>query len=212
MSSLMPISKILTGNPIIPVVMLDDLNNAVPLADALQAGGIDVIEITLRTEAGLAAIAKLKAERPQMLIGAGTILNKDQASRAMKAGADFLVSPGCTPTLLAWARRKHIAYLPGVATPSEMLLAMEAGFDYVKLFPASVVGGVAMLKAVAPVFPDLSFCPTGGVNAQNYHEYLEQPNVMAIGGSWFVSPEKITTHDWEAIAQGVKKVVLGHDE
>ena len=173
--------------PVIPVVVVDDLDDAVPLAEALVRGGLPAIEVTLRTDAALAAIEKIAAEVEGAVVGAGTVTTALQLCDALSAGARFLVSPGATPTLLDGLQASGVPFLPGTATASDMVALIERGITHAKLFPAEVVGGVAALKAFAGPFPQLRFCPTGGIKAANAPAYLEQPNVVCVGGSWMVS-------------------------
>ena len=180
--------------PVIPVVVIDDLEQAVPLASALVRGGLPAIEVTLRTPVALAAIERIAASVPGAVVGAGTVTTAAQVDDALAAGARFLVSPGATPTLLYALQASGVPFLPGVATPSEVVALIERGIFYAKLFPAEVVGGVAALKAFAGPFPRMRFCPTGGVSASNAASYLALPNVVCVGGSW------MTKGDVEALA------------
>jgi len=173
--------------PVIPVVVVDDLDDAVPLAEALVRGGLPAIEVTLRTDAALAAIEKIAAEVEGAVVGAGTVTTALQLSDALSAGARFLVSPGATPALLDGLQASGVPFLPGTATASDMVALIERGITHAKLFPAEVVGGIAALKAFAGPFPQLRFCPTGGIKAANAPDYLKQPNVACVGGSWMVS-------------------------
>src|SRR3954466_9507018 len=162
--------------PVIPVVVIDDLDDAVPLARALVRGGLPAIEVTLRTQPALAAIERIAEEVEGAVVGAGTVTTTDQIADALSAGARFLVSPGATPTLLDGLQAADVPFLPGTATASDMVALLERGITHAKLFPAEVVGGVAALKAFAGPFPGLRFCPTGGIKAANAPDYLAQPN------------------------------------
>jgi len=173
--------------PVIPVVVIDDADDAVPLAEALVRGGLPAIEVTLRTDAALTAIERIAAEVEGAVVGAGTVTTNAQIADALSAGARFLVSPGATPSLLDGLQASGLPFLPGTATASEMVALIERGITHAKLFPAEVVGGVGALKAFAGPFPQLRFCPTGGIKAANAPAYLEQPNVVCVGGSWMVS-------------------------
>ena len=173
--------------PVIPVVVIDDVDDAVPLAEALVRGGLPAIEVTLRTDAALAAIERIAAEVDGAVVGAGTLTTNAQIADALSAGARFLVSPGATPSLLDGLEASGLPCLPGTATASDMVALIERGITHAKLFPAEVVGGVGALKAFAGPFPQLRFCPTGGIRAANAPAYLEQPNVVCVGGSWMVS-------------------------
>jgi 2-dehydro-3-deoxyphosphogluconate aldolase/(4S)-4-hydroxy-2-oxoglutarate aldolase len=197
--------KNLFGNfSLIPVVVIDNLEDAVPLATSLLEGGVKAIEITLRTEVGLAAIEKIAKEVPDILLGSGTILNAVQLQSAHDAGAKFHVSPGITDVLAAYAREKNFNWLAGVANASNIMQALAYNFDYVKFFPASLSGGLPMLKQFASVFPKLNICPTGGIDESNFHEYKALPNVFAVGGSWLTPKDLIKNKDWQAITKIAK--------
>lgn len=171
---------------IIPVIKLNRVEEAVPLAQALLAGGIPVAEVTFRTEAAAAGIAAIRREFPQMLVGAGTVLTTEQATAAIDAGAQFVVSPGSNGKIIDRVLTAGVAMIPGVATPTEIEAAMEKGLRVLKFFPAEALGGVAMLKALAGPYPQIKFVPTGGISAGNMKEYLHQKNVLAVGGSWMI--------------------------
>lgn len=194
-------SDLLVGQKVIPVVVIDNQASALNLAQALLDGGVNVIEITLRNEYGLHAIEIIKRTFPQMVVLAGTVNHAESMQKVVAAGVDGVISPGLTPELLAAARALTIPYMPGVATGSEILLAMQYGLQECKLFPASVVGGVPALKAFGGPFPAMRFCPTGGVDLSNYAEYLALPNVMCVGGSWLAPSRLINRGDWAAITQ-----------
>jgi len=181
------IEEIAALAPVIPVVVIDDVDDAVPLAEALVRGGLPAIEVTLRTDAAPAAIERIAAEVDGAVVGAGTVTTNAQIADALSVGARFLVSPGATPTLLDGLQASGLPFLPGTATASDMVALIERGITHAKLFPAEVVGGVSALKAFAGPFPQLRFCPTGGIKAANAPAYLEQPNVVCVGGSWMVS-------------------------
>ncbi len=185
----------LRSSRLIPVVALDDEKQAVMVAGALLRGGIHCVEITLRTERAFDAIAAVVQHCPGMTVGAGTILNKEQFREARLAGAKFFVSPGLSPDLLAYAREAALPYLPGVSTCSEIMQAMAFGYHALKLFPAAVVGGIAFLKAMKGPFPQVKFCPTGGIDEGNMSAYLAIDNVFAVGGSWMVPREMATQSD-----------------
>src|SRR5690349_19580703 len=170
--------------PVIPVVVIDYLEDAVPLATALVRGGLPAIEVTLRTPAALAAIERVAAEVPGAVVGAGTVTTSLQVDEALAAGARFLVSPGATPNLLDALQASGVPFLPGTATASDIVALIERGITHAKLFPAEVVGGVKALKAFAGPFPQMRFCPTGGITPDNAPDYLAQPNVACVGGSW----------------------------
>lgn len=185
--------------PVIPVIVIDDLDQAVPLARALVDGGLPVLEVTLRTAAGLAAIERIAREVPEAQVGVGTVTRPEELHAAIDAGARFGVSPGLTPGLADAVRASGLPFLPGCMTPSEVIVATSYGFDALKLFPAQQAGGVGMLKALAGPFPDLLFCPTGGVSAANAAEFLAQPNVGCVGGSWVTPKDAVAVGDWARI-------------
>jgi 2-dehydro-3-deoxyphosphogluconate aldolase / (4S)-4-hydroxy-2-oxoglutarate aldolase len=199
MSTPSPLLELLRRHPVIPVVTIDDPGIAPQLADALLAGGIGIVEVTLRSEAGLAAIRRLKHSHPALIVAAGTILSARQMSDAADAGADFAVSPGTTPALLQAAVSMQLPYLPGVATASEAMLAAEAGLDVLKFFPAQASGGVGLLKGLAEPLPHLHFCPTGGVSAANLGDWLALANVVCAGGSWIATRQALRDADWDGI-------------
>jgi 2-dehydro-3-deoxyphosphogluconate aldolase/(4S)-4-hydroxy-2-oxoglutarate aldolase len=184
---------------LVPVVMIHDYRHAVPLARALRAGGIGAIEVTLRTAAAWDAAAAIRDAEPDLLLGIGTITAPDQLERARALGAGFAVSPGSTPALRAAARAAGIAYLPGVATVSEILAVSEDGIETMKFFPAASAGGIAALKAFAPLFDWIAFCPTGGITEDNAADYLALPNVVAVGGSWMAPLARVDAGDWAGI-------------
>lgn len=187
--------------PVIPVVVLDDEDAAVPLARALVAGGLPAIEVTLRTPAALAAIARIAAEVPDAVIGAGTVVRPEDAERAAAAGARFLVSPGCTARLQAAMAATGLPFLPGVATASEALALLETGVTAMKFFPAEAAGGVAALKALGGPLPRVRFCPTGGIGPDTAPTYLALPNVGCVGGSWLTPADAIRSGDWARIRE-----------
>lgn len=187
--------------PVMPVVVIDEARHALPLADALAAGGMRVIEITLRTTAALDAIEAIRSGRPDMLVGAGTVLSPLQLQAVAEAGAQFAVSPGLTPTLLAAARQPSFPFLPGAITPAEVQLGLEAGYNALKFFPAEAAGGTRMLASFASVYPELAFCPTGGINADNVGDYLSLPNVSCVGGSWVAPRKLVIDQDWNEITR-----------
>ena len=187
------------GISVIPVLTIERERDAVPLARALYEGGLPVIEITLRTAAAPAAIAAIAQELPQIVVGAGTLLRAADIATAVHAGARFLVSPGMIPELAAAALSAELPYLPGVATPSEVMGARALGICVMKLFPAEALGGTAWLKALAPVFPGVAFCPTGGIDEARAAEYLALPNVPMVGGSWMAPKDAVAAGDWRRV-------------
>ena len=193
------IQAILRRGPVLPVITIRDAGKAVALARALAAGGLTAIEITLRTPAALAAIEAVAREVPECLAGAGTVLNERDLRAAIDAGAAFGVSPGATPGLLTAATAFGLPFLPGVATASELMAAIEAGFDHFKLFPAAQAGGPAMLKALGGPFPAARFCPTGGIDLAGAPAYLALANVVCVGGSWIAPEAMIEAGDFVGI-------------
>ncbi|WP_128773503.1 bifunctional 4-hydroxy-2-oxoglutarate aldolase/2-dehydro-3-deoxy-phosphogluconate aldolase [Actinomyces oricola] len=195
----MNVDAVMSAAPVIPVIVVKEVAQAVPLARALVAGGITSLEVTLRTPAGLDAIRAIAAEVEGATVGAGTVTTEQEVRACAEAGATFLVSPGTTPRLLDAMMDSGLDALPGVATPSELMGLLERGLEHAKLFPASVVGGVAMLHALAGPFPGVRFCPTGGVNAANAREFLALPNVACVGGSWLTPADAVARGDWGRI-------------
>ncbi|WP_107770890.1 bifunctional 4-hydroxy-2-oxoglutarate aldolase/2-dehydro-3-deoxy-phosphogluconate aldolase [Nocardioides sediminis] len=187
--------------PVVPVVVIDDLDHAVPVARALVDGGLPVIELTLRTPVALDAIAAIAAEVPEILVGAGTIVAPGQVEQAVDAGAQFLVSPGSTPTLLSAMAGSGVPFLPGTATVSEALAVLEAGFTEMKFFPAEASGGAAYLRSIASPVPAARFCPTGGITAASASSYLALPNVGCVGGSWLTPADALAAGDWERVSR-----------
>jgi len=201
----MNIRSILRNGPVIPVVVIERLDDAVPLARALVAGGVRVIELTLRTPVALKAIEAIANEVEDAIIGVGTVTRPEDLEASLKAGALFAVSPGLTPELIAASKDSSLPLLPGVMTPSDVIAARRAGFTELKLFPAQQAGGVGMLKALGGPFPELSFCPTGGISAASAPDLLALPNVACVGGSWLTPGDAIASRDWSritALAQG----------
>lgn len=197
----MEIEEIISAAPVMPVLVIHELAHAVPLARALVAGGIEVLEVTLRTPIAMDAVAAIVKDLPNAVVGVGTLTRPEQFSEAAEAGAQFAVSPGLTQVMLNGCTESGMPYLPGVFTPSEVMTARNIGFEYLKLFPAQQAGGPGMLKALAGPFPELKFCPTGGVDEENFREYLALDNVASVGGQWLAPPELVATADWEAITQ-----------
>lgn len=194
-------TSLLDVAPVIPVVVLHDAEHAVPVARALAAGDVPVVELTLRTPAALEAVANVAREVPEVLVGAGTVVEPAQAQAAAEAGARFLVSPGSTPRLLDAMAETGLPHLPGVATVSEALALLERGLTEMKLFPAEASGGVAFLKSLASPLPGARFCPTGGITAESASGYLALPNVGCVGGSWLTPPDVLRAGDWDGITR-----------
>ena len=203
----MNVLEIMRVSPVIPVIVIDNLAQAVPLAKALVAGGVRVLEVTLRTPVALAAIRVIAREVPEAIVGVGTLTRPEEFTEARDAGACFGVSPGLTPVLIEAARESGLPLLPGVMTPSEVIAARLAGFRELKLFPAQQAGGIGMLQALAGPFPDVTFCPTGGITAETAPDYLALPNVACVGGSWLTPKAALAAGDWEAVTALVRQAV-----
>ena len=192
-------ADILSISPVIPVVVIHDVDAAVPLAQALARGGVGVIEITLRTPAGLAAVERVAAEVPEIAVGAGTVTTPEQVEAVSRAGASFIVLPGSPEGLLSAAVDSGLPLLPGASTITEMMRLVERGQDVLKFFPAEASGGRDFLSAVAGPLPDIRFCPTGGISPANAQSYLALPNVGCVGGSWLTPGEAVAAGDWGRI-------------
>ncbi len=195
----MDIAAIAALAPVIPVLTIESRESAVPLARALVKGGLPVLEITLRTGVALEALRAIAAEVPEAVVGAGTVLNPTQLAEVQRAGARFVVSPGCTPALAAAAQASGMPFLPGVQTVSEAMVLAEQGFRLLKFFPADIAGGVGWLKAVSAPLAGLRFCPTGGIGADTAPAYLALANVACVGGSWVAPKATVAAGDWAAV-------------
>ncbi|NDV85921.1 bifunctional 4-hydroxy-2-oxoglutarate aldolase/2-dehydro-3-deoxy-phosphogluconate aldolase [Aurantimonas aggregata] len=193
--------EILTAQPVVPVVAVSTAAEGVDLARALVAGGIRSIEVTLRTPAALDAIRAISEAVPEAICGAGTVLTPKQLDQAEAAGAKFIVSPGATMELLDAARSSSVPMLPGSATASELMAMIEEGYEILKFFPAQQIGGAAFLRSIAPVFPSLRFCPTGGISIDNVRDYLSLPNVICVGGSWLAPKAAVAAGDWDTVTR-----------
>lgn len=198
------IRSILALGPVMPVIVIDEAADAVPLAEALLEGGLCTIEVTLRTDAALDAMAAIASSCPDMVIGAGTVLSGGDAIRAANAGAVFAVSPGASDELIAGCSQAGIDLLPGAATPSEAMYLLEQGFDAQKFFPAVPAGGAPFLKSLASPLPQITFCPTGGITHATAPDFLGLDNVMCVGGSWLASRTDIANKEFDAITQRAK--------
>src|SRR6202020_1128150 len=195
----MNIREIVGLAPVIPVLTVTELEHAVPLARALAAGGLKVLEITLRTPVALAAIEAMRKAVPDAVVGVGTLTRAVDLSAADRAGAQFGVTPGLTPELAAASRGARFPLLPGVMTPTELIAARNAGFNVLKLFPAEQAGGIGMLKALGAPFPDVLFCPTGGISRETAPDFLALPNVVCVGGSWVAPRAMLEAGDWAGV-------------
>ncbi|MGL2406624.1 bifunctional 4-hydroxy-2-oxoglutarate aldolase/2-dehydro-3-deoxy-phosphogluconate aldolase [Helicobacter pylori] len=199
------IIEVLQISPIVPVVVIEDLNDAVPLAQSLIEGGIPIIEVTLRSSCALEAIELIAKNVPKMRVGAGTILNPTQLEQAQNRGAEFLISPGLTIGLLEHAKKKDMPLIPGVSSSSEVMQALELGYSALKFFPAEYCGGVKLLNAFNGPFKGVKFCPTGGISADNMHSYLNLENVLCVGGSWLTPKNLIQNKEWDKITEICKR-------
>lgn len=197
--------EILARGRVLPILSIHDPATAAPLAEALVAGGVMAFEVVLRTACAAEAVRAMRAAVPDADVGMGTLLTPADVATAVAAGATFGVSPGLTPDLAAAVRAHDLPFLPGVATPSEVLAARERGFLEQKLFPANGTAGIAFLRAVAPVFPDVVFCPTGGIRDEDLAAYLTLPNCAVVGGSWVVPAEAVRAGDWAAVTALAKR-------
>lgn len=202
--------EIMRVGPVIPVIVIEDLAYAVPLARALVAGGVRVLEVTLRTPAALAAIRAIAGEVPEAIVGVGTLTRPEDFTEARDAGARFGVSPGLTPALIEAAWESGLPLLPGVMTPSDVIAARLAGFRELKLFPARQAGGIGILQALAGPFPDVTFCPTGGIAAETAPEFLALPNVACVGGSWLTPRDALAAGDWGTVTALARQAAALH--
>lgn len=195
------------SSKVVPVIVITDVDHAVPMAHALLEGGIDVMEVTLRHPAGMAAIEAIAKHMPHMQVGAGTVRHTDDIHRVQSAGARFALSPGFTDALVQAAMDARLPFIPGVMTPGELLRAQAHGFSLVKLFPAEQCGGLGMVKALNGPFADMQLCPTGGVSPANMQAYLREPNVAMVGGSWITPADAVARGDWAHITQLAQQAV-----
>ena len=195
--------------PVIPVIVIDDANDAEPLAEALIAGGLNIIEVTFRTAAAAEAIERIANKFPEMLVGAGTVVTPEQAQRAIDAGSKFGLAPGTDAETIAFFKERNVPFIPGIMTPSDIQTAVKAGCRHLKFFPAGAAGGPKLLKAMCAPYANLGikFCPTGGVSLDNMLDYLSIPEVFAIGGSWLATKAQIANKDWAGITQQVKEAL-----
>ena len=198
---------VLNAGPVVPVIVIRKIEQAVPLAQALLKGGVKVLEVTLRSEVAVDAIRRISREVPEAIVGAGTVASPGDLEAVTEAGAVFAISPGLTPTLLDAANHGPIALIPGISTASELMFGMEMGYTEFKFFPAEAAGGVQMLKSIGGPFPHITFCPTGGVSPKNYNDYLALANVACVGGSWIVPLQEIEMENWDTITKLAQKAV-----
>ncbi|MDK9683837.1 bifunctional 4-hydroxy-2-oxoglutarate aldolase/2-dehydro-3-deoxy-phosphogluconate aldolase [Pseudoalteromonas shioyasakiensis] len=195
----MSIEKILSSAPVVPVVVIEKLEDAAPLARALYNGGLKALEITLRTPIAAEAVKLMKEAVPEAYVGTGTVVDKATFNASVEAGADFMVSPGVNDELLALAKDTDTPFLPGAATPSEVMKLASHGFKFLKFFPAEAAGGTAMLKSIGGPLPQVTFCPTGGISLETAPNYLALKNVICVGGTWMLDKQLIENKDWQAI-------------
>ncbi|WRD35574.1 bifunctional 4-hydroxy-2-oxoglutarate aldolase/2-dehydro-3-deoxy-phosphogluconate aldolase [Helicobacter pylori] len=201
------IIEVLQISPIVPVVVIEDIKDAVPLVQSLIEGGIPIIEVTLRSSCALEAIELIAKNVPKMRVGAGTILNPTQLEQAQNRGAEFLISPGLTIKLLEHAKKKDMPLIPGVSSSSEVMQALELGYSALKFFPAEYCGGVKLLNAFNGPFKGVKFCPTGGISADNMRSYLNLENVLCVGGSWLTPKDLIQNKEWDKITEICKRAL-----
>ena len=197
----MDVMERLANSVVVPVVVLDKVEDAIPTAKAMAAGGVDTMEITLRTACALEAIKAVAENCPDVLVGAGTVVNVEQAKQAVAMGAKFIVSPGFSDEVVGWCVENNIPVAPGCVTPTEIMVAMKHGLKMVKFFPANVYGGLNAMKNLAAPFGGMKFLPTGGVNTANIKEYIDAPFIHAVGGSWVCPKADIAAGNWEKITQ-----------
>ncbi|MFQ3249871.1 MAG: 2-dehydro-3-deoxyphosphogluconate aldolase/(4S)-4-hydroxy-2-oxoglutarate aldolase [Glaciecola sp.] len=199
--------EIFKQGPVVPVLVIENVEDAVPIAKALMAGGINVLEVTLRTDAAMDVIRTIARELPDAFIGAGTVTNREQLKEVTEAGAKFAISPGLTADLLKAGQEGTIPLIPGVSNISDLMTAKDAGYTHLKFFPAEAAGGVNALKSIGGPFPDIAFCPTGGISPSNYKDYLALPNVRCCGGSWLAPNDAIENKQWSTITELAKQAV-----
>ncbi|MBN3152730.1 bifunctional 4-hydroxy-2-oxoglutarate aldolase/2-dehydro-3-deoxy-phosphogluconate aldolase [Pectobacterium brasiliense] len=201
--------QILTTGPVVPVIVVNKLEHAVPMTKALVAGGVRVLELTLRTDCAIEAIRAIAKEVPEAIVGAGTVTNPEQLAAVVEAGAQFAISPGLTEPLLKAATEGNIPLIPGISTVSELMLGMDYGLREFKFFPAEANGGVKALQAIAGPFAQIRFCPTGGITPNNYRDYLALKSVLCVGGSWLVPNDALESGDYARITELAREAVAG---
>jgi 2-dehydro-3-deoxyphosphogluconate aldolase / (4S)-4-hydroxy-2-oxoglutarate aldolase len=204
--------QLFNQGPVVPVLVIKDVAHAVPLAKALIEGGIRVLEVTLRTPAALDVIREIADKVPEAMIGAGTVTNAAQLKEVAEAGAKFAISPGLTTELLEAGNQANIALIPGVSSISELMKGRDLGYTHFKFFPAEASGGIKALKSIGGPFPDVVFCPTGGISANNYLDYLALPNVRCVGGSWLAPDDVVEAGDWSKITELATQAVKGAEK
>lgn len=202
-------SDLFAMGPIVPVLVIKDVKDALPIAEALLAADIKVLEVTLRTPAALEVISTIAKHLPEAVVGAGTVTNRELLQRSADAGAKFAISPGLTKDLLQAGKEGNTALIPGISSISELMDGIDCGYDHLKFFPAEASGGVKAIQSIGGPFPDIKFCPTGGINLNNVRDYLALPNVACCGGSWLVSDEIVQNGNWKEVTR-LAKQVLNH--
>lgn len=202
-------AEVFASGPVVPVLVVQDVETAVPLAKALMKGGIKVLEVTLRTPAALDVIRVIAQEVPDALIGAGTVTNAQQLKEVIEAGAKFAISPGMTSDLLEAGINASIPLIPGISSISDLMKAKDAGYTHLKFFPAEASGGVKAIKSISGPFPDMTFCPTGGIGLGNYKDYLALKSVACVGGSWVAPDDAIANGEWDKITELAAEAVKG---
>ncbi len=200
-------TEIFAQGPVVPVLVIEKLEDALPIASALMEGGINVLEVTLRTDAAIKIIETIAKEIPEAYIGAGTVTNRAELEDVTSAGAKFAISPGLTADLLSAGQEGTIPLIPGISNISDLMRAKDAGYDHLKFFPAEAAGGVKALKSIGGPFPNISFCPTGGISPTNYKDYLALKNVKCVGGSWLAPTEVIENKQWSIITEVAKEAI-----
>lgn len=198
---------IFSKGPVVPVLVIENVADALPIADALLTAGIQVLEVTLRTPAALEVISTIATHLPEAIVGAGTVTDRRLLQQVADAGGQFAISPGITPDLLKAGNEGNMALIPGVSTISELMQASDLGYDHLKFFPAEASGGVDKIKSIAGPFPNIKFCPTGGISLTNIRDYLALPNVACCGGSWLVSNEIVARKNWQEITRLANQVL-----
>lgn len=200
-------SEVFASGPVVPVLVIENVEDAVPIAKAMLAGGIKVLEVTLRTPSAIEVIREIAQHCPEAIVGAGTVTNATQLKQVTEAGAKFAISPGLTSDLLEAGNQGSIALIPGIASISELMKGLDLGYTHFKFFPAEASGGVQSLKSIGGPFPDVRFCPTGGINPSNYKDYLALDNVMCCGGSWLCPDAVVKEKRWDEITRLAKEAV-----
>lgn len=205
-------ADIFSQGPVVPVLVVNDVNTAVPMAKALLAGGIRVLEVTLRTPVAIEVISVIAKEVPEAIVGAGTVINAEQLCQVQEVGAKFAISPGMTKDLLVAGNTGQIALIPGISSISELMTGIDLGYDHFKFFPAEASGGAKAIKSFGGPFPNVSFCPTGGIGKNNYLDYLSLANVKCVGGSWLVPEEALKMGNYDLITELAQQAIAGANE